>query len=340
MQYDRAADGTLSPLPAKNIDTGAGLERMAALLQDVHSVFDTDAFRPLIAVAERRLGPPRTGVAPRDDRALRVLADHGRAMTFLAADGVRPGQRGPRLHPAPHRPPGGERGRRTWAWSRGAWPTSPSPSWRAGARCTRSCASARPRCGTSSAPRPSSSPARSPRAAACWTRSSTALGARAAGVSGEDAFRLHDTFGFPLDLTARGGPGRRPRGGCGGLRPAHGGAARAARGPATAGAPTARPWPSGPRRWPAASAATEFVGLGRHDPGHPGHRGRRAGDGEALLKLERSPFYAEGGGQVSDVGEIAGPGRPRRRGGRLPGRRRPGAARAPRRGRTCPWAPR
>ena len=58
MQYDRAADGALSPLPAKNIDTGAGLERLAAILQDVPSVFDTDAFRPLIALGRGRLGPP------------------------------------------------------------------------------------------------------------------------------------------------------------------------------------------------------------------------------------------------------------------------------------------
>ena len=64
MQYDRAADGSLSPLPAKNIDTGAGLERLAALLQDVPSVFDTDAFRPLIAVAERRLRAPPTASTP------------------------------------------------------------------------------------------------------------------------------------------------------------------------------------------------------------------------------------------------------------------------------------
>ncbi len=93
MQYDRAADGTLSPLPAKNIDTGAGLERLAAILQDVPSVFDTDAFQPLIAWAEGASGRPY-GADARDDRALRVLADHGRAMTFLAADGVRPGNEG------------------------------------------------------------------------------------------------------------------------------------------------------------------------------------------------------------------------------------------------------
>ncbi len=93
MQYDRAIDGTLTDLPAKNVDTGAGLERIAAMMQDVHSVFETDAFWPLIEWAERKSGRPY-GKNDRDDRALRVLADHGRAMTFLTTDGVRPGNEG------------------------------------------------------------------------------------------------------------------------------------------------------------------------------------------------------------------------------------------------------
>ena len=93
MQYERAADGTLSPLPAKNIDTGAGLERIAALLQDAPSVFETDAFWPLIEWAQGASGV-RYGADARTDRALRVLADHGRAMTFLTADGVRPSNEG------------------------------------------------------------------------------------------------------------------------------------------------------------------------------------------------------------------------------------------------------
>src|SRR5690606_27546695 len=69
------------------------LERLAAILQDVDSVFDTDGFRPLIEWGERE-GGARYGADARTDRALRVLADHGRAMTFLASDGVRPGNEG------------------------------------------------------------------------------------------------------------------------------------------------------------------------------------------------------------------------------------------------------
>ena len=87
-QYDMGidADGktTLAPLPANNIDTGLGLERMAVIQQGVETVFETDTFAPLMA-----LGRELAEVDP-DERALRILADHSRAMTFLVADGVVP----------------------------------------------------------------------------------------------------------------------------------------------------------------------------------------------------------------------------------------------------------
>ncbi len=94
MQYDQepAPDepGTvLKPLPAKNIDTGLGLNRMAAILQGKQSVFETDQFQPLIELGEELSGR-RYGEDFDSDRALRILADHSRAMTFLTADGVVP----------------------------------------------------------------------------------------------------------------------------------------------------------------------------------------------------------------------------------------------------------
>ncbi len=94
MQYDQqpAADepGTmLKPLPANNIDTGLGLNRLAAILQDKQSVFETDQFQPLIELGEQ-LSQRRYGADFEGDRALRILADHARAMTFLTADGVVP----------------------------------------------------------------------------------------------------------------------------------------------------------------------------------------------------------------------------------------------------------
>src|SRR6476661_7615563 len=84
MQFNQDPIGTLTPLPAQNIDTGLGLNRMAILKQDKATVFDTDQFAPLIDLGrELAAGDP-------DARALRILADHSRAMTFLIGDGVVP----------------------------------------------------------------------------------------------------------------------------------------------------------------------------------------------------------------------------------------------------------
>src|SRR6185437_11852559 len=89
MQYELHEDGSLTELPNQNIDTGLGLDRMAAILQDVPSVYETDHFRPLIGLGEELSG--RTyGQDEPTTRALRILADHGRGMTFLVADGVVP----------------------------------------------------------------------------------------------------------------------------------------------------------------------------------------------------------------------------------------------------------
>jgi alanyl-tRNA synthetase len=91
MQYDAQPDGTLVPLPAPSVDTGAGLERCLAVLQDVPTVWDTDAFRPLIAAAEAATGVAYGGFpGGESDVSLRILAEHGRTMTFLVADGVVP----------------------------------------------------------------------------------------------------------------------------------------------------------------------------------------------------------------------------------------------------------
>src|SRR5260370_41855119 len=89
MQYELHADGSLTPLPAKNIDAGLGVDRMAAILQDVPSVFETSHFRPLVELGESLSGRSY-GEDDRVTRALRILADHGRGMTFLLADGVVP----------------------------------------------------------------------------------------------------------------------------------------------------------------------------------------------------------------------------------------------------------
>jgi alanyl-tRNA synthetase len=107
MQFDRQTDGTLVPLPKPSVDTGAGLERIAAVMQGVTNNFHTDLFQPLIAKVEEVVGiayPYRPGVGvgtavgrdgtPIDPASFRVLADHARAVSFLLADGVFPSNDG------------------------------------------------------------------------------------------------------------------------------------------------------------------------------------------------------------------------------------------------------
>ena len=93
MQYYQDLDGTRTPLPRKNIDTGLGLERLTMVMQGKDSVFDTDLFRPIIdrfaSIANTTYGLDTT-----HDVSLRVIADHGRALVFLAADGVLPSNEG------------------------------------------------------------------------------------------------------------------------------------------------------------------------------------------------------------------------------------------------------
>jgi alanyl-tRNA synthetase len=93
MQFARSGDGVLTPLPRPSIDTGAGLERLAAVLQGVTSNFDTDLLRPIIGFMEDLSGV-RYGAGPQTDVSLRVIADHARATTFLVADGVLPSNEG------------------------------------------------------------------------------------------------------------------------------------------------------------------------------------------------------------------------------------------------------
>ncbi len=89
MQYDRSADGKMTPLPKPSVDTGMGLERIAAVMQGVHSNYDIDLFRHLIVAAARL-----TGAQDPKSSSLRVIADHIRACSFLVADGVLPSNEG------------------------------------------------------------------------------------------------------------------------------------------------------------------------------------------------------------------------------------------------------
>ena len=94
MQYSRDESGELTPLPAQNIDTGAGLERWAMMLQGVESLYETDLFAPLLAYVGERAGRGYEEADEQMRRAMRVVAEHGRAMTFLIADGALPSNEG------------------------------------------------------------------------------------------------------------------------------------------------------------------------------------------------------------------------------------------------------
>ncbi|MEK7323024.1 MAG: alanine--tRNA ligase [Pseudomonadota bacterium] len=89
MQYNRASDGTLTPLPKPSVDTGMGLERLAAVMQGVHSNYDIDLFRALV-----RAAADLAGVKDTDNNSLRVIADHIRSCAFLITDGVTPSNEG------------------------------------------------------------------------------------------------------------------------------------------------------------------------------------------------------------------------------------------------------
>ena len=93
IQYNRTPDGTLEPLAERHVDTGAGLERLAAVLQGVKSNYDTDLLRDLIRFTEGHAGK-RYGADDKDDLSFRVIADHARALTFMIADGALPSNEG------------------------------------------------------------------------------------------------------------------------------------------------------------------------------------------------------------------------------------------------------
>lgn len=305
MQYDRGPDGALEPLPAKNIDTGAGLERLAAILQGVDSVFDTDGFRPLIEWGESRSGA-RYGAEPRTDRALRVLADHGRAMTFLSADGVRPANegRGYILRRIIRRAVS-EAGHLGLEPDRVAELADPVvEGWsEAYPELAERAAEVRDVIGAE-AEQFARTLSQGRRMLADVIEEAGDAG-EGGTVSGADAFRLYDTYGFPLDLTLEAAEDA-------GLRVDQETFERLMdeqRERSRAGGMGGRPGDDLAERVQEVareSDASQFVGWDELVVDTDILAVEPLGDDEVLLKLERSPFYAEGGGQVSDTGEIAG----------------------------------
>jgi alanyl-tRNA synthetase len=302
MQLDQNPEGVLTPLPANNIDTGLGLNRLAAVLQGKHSVFETDQFAPLISLGEELSGL-RYGQDFPTDKAMRVLADHTRAMSFLVADGVVPSNedRGYVLRRIMRRAI--QQGR--------ALELEPGFLGRYAERVTELMGSEYRELSEQrelvhkwlAAEEEGFGRTLEQGLARLGELIERAREAGAEGIAGADAFLLHDTYGFPIDLTleivSEHGLGvdedgfealmedqrRRARAGSGRGR---GDAALREQAQALAGE---------------AGFATDFVGYETTDSETT--IGAVAGENRhVLVKLVQSPFYATGGGQVADSGYI------------------------------------
>jgi alanyl-tRNA synthetase len=299
MQYDRTADGDLTPLPKPSIDTGAGVERVSALLQGVHSVYETDGFQTIIAAVEGWSGA-RYANGGTEERALRVLSDHGRGMAFLATDGVLPSNemRGYILRRTIRR-----------AVSHGHRIGLRSPFLtRLHGVVVAEFGEAYPdlvRHADEVAAVLAAEEERFARTLETGTAILDEVVARTKAAGGTeipaaDAFRLHDTYGFPIEVTAEIAAEHDLAIDEAGFASRMDAQRRRAR-DATKG---------GKEREVAATFAreagfrTEFVGYAELDVETTAEAVTELDGGRVLVKLRRSPFYPEGGGQVSDHGTL------------------------------------
>jgi alanyl-tRNA synthetase len=288
MQYNQDPVNTLTPLPKQNIDTGLGLNRMALIQQGVDSIFDTDQFVPLMELGRS------LATNPIDERALRILADHSRGMTFMIADGVVPSNE--------------DRGYVLRRLMRRAI----AQGHRLGFEgeflpkyvdvVMKTMGAAYPELG------------RERDAILRWVSAEEQGFGRtletglsmldellAAGeVSGQDAFKLHDTFGFPIDLTVEIAGERELPVDIAGfdelmeeqrVRSAAGAGSQERVG---AKQEVIRQLSQEP---------TEFTGY-EHLEESTTVAGVLEQGGRTFVKLASSPFYAQGGGQVSDAGVV------------------------------------
>ena len=300
MQFDRQPDGTLVPLPAPCVDTGMGMERLAAILQHVHTNYEIDIFQAMIGKAAGL-----TGTADLENKSLRVIADHIRACSFLIVDGVLPSNEG--------------RGYVLRRIIRRAL----RHGWMLGVRqpffhemvptLVALMGEAYPELQAAQALVGKALKAEEERFAETLDsgmRIFDDLAARAKGViPGVDAFRLYDTYGFPVDLTA---DIARERGLSVDM---HGFEAAMEQQRETARAAGKFSAGSGlPAELVAKLKPTEFLGYDSLDAGglavvallKDGRPVDSVGAGdEAVVILDRTPFYAESGGQVGDIGVLA-----------------------------------
>jgi alanyl-tRNA synthetase len=290
MQYDLKPDRTLEPLPAENVDTGLGVERGACVIQDVGSVFDTDGFRLIMDWVAAESGVAY-GENPTATKAHRVLADHGRAMSFLIADGVTPSNEGRGYICRRIIRRSVQHGQRIGL----------DHVYRLGGVVVEQMGDAYPELKEHAA-----EIERVVRLEEERFRETLARGlkefeelAGKPAISGEDAFTLAATFGFPIELTVelaeeRGQPVDVDR--FRELMEEHREVSRAGgeKTDVQRAADFAR----------AAGFRSEFVGYEKTDVLTELGAVEELADGTFLAKLRESPFYPEGGGQVTDAGEL------------------------------------
>ena len=306
---DETDDGVnvVGSLPAKNIDTGSGLERVATVLQGVDNVFETDLLGPLLEVAESLAGR-KHGLDERDDVSLKVIAEHGRATTFLIADGIQPSNegRGYVLRRMLRRVVSHAR---RMGIQRDVMPPLVD-------RTVERFGNAHPELVENRSYIEQVVTSEEERFAGTLRQGMTLFEAEIGKVAqtrrlpGDVVFMLHDTFGFPKELTrelaAETGleidetrfdelmAEQRER------------SRSAAKGRAEEQLAEVA----------AEAGKTEFVGYQTLESDGtmlaligPGGRARVAGEGEEVrFVLDRTPFYAESGGQVGDQGVVRTPG--------------------------------
>ena len=312
MQYDRQPDGNLVPLPKPSVDTGAGLERIAAALQGVTSNYHTDIFEPLIAAAERVVGKRYDNNA-----SYRVLADHARAVAFLMADGVLPSNegRGYVLRRILRRAV-----RHAWLLGRRS-PTLASvaeavvatmgdvyPELREKKRLIVETTQREEEAFLATI---EGGLARFDQIAP--VHSSQGSSAIHGTISGEDAFRLYDTFGFPIDLTELMARERGYVVDIAGFETSLDKQRKRSQderkakkiGVETDALADLSQWEIAKGR---SASDVQFVGYDSVEIETQVTGIRRLDGNRVAVRLRETPFYAESGGQISDQGEIVGDG--------------------------------
>jgi alanyl-tRNA synthetase len=300
MQFDRAPDGTLSPLPAPCVDTGMGLERLAAVLQHVHSNYEIDLFQHLIAVAAQL-----TNTKDLANKSLRVIADHIRACSFLIVDGVLPSNEG--------------RGYVLRRIVRRAL----RHGWMLGVRGDFFWKMVKPLVEEMGAAYPELAAKQSFVEEALRTeeqrfgetlehgmRVFDEVAAKSGEtIPGEDAFRLYDTYGFPVDLTADIARERGLTVDMAGFEQSMAQQRDRARAASRFEAKGQMPAELASQIKPTeflgydtlSAQGSKVVGIVRAGK----QLDRLSDDEEGFVIIDRTPFYAESGGQVGDTGTLS-----------------------------------